>query len=273
MSALKRVGRVDVVNAHLTHAETAASLTRGRHRGAIVATRHVLTPRGHGASGQLIRRLVEPRIDAEIRVSASVPASPGVRHSVVIANGIAPQPAAYLSSSRTVLMVQRLEPEKATDVGLLAWQASGLASHGWSLVVAGDGSERARLQAMVAAEPSVVFLGRVADVPALWPRAGMLLAPSDREAFGLAVLEAMAAGVPVVAAEAGGHVDTAGSVPGAAMFAPGDVEAAALLLRELAADDDRRGRLGDAGREVQQQQFSLQRQVDELEETYRMVQR
>jgi glycosyltransferase involved in cell wall biosynthesis len=271
LAALAKVGRVDVVNAHLTYAEAAATLTRSRHHGAVVSTRHLLAERGHGRAGHLIRQLVEPRLDAEVRVSSAVTPTPGIAVSVVIPNGVEPRPAAYRSSARTILMVQRLEPEKSTDVGLKAWQSSGLAGRGWSLAIAGDGSERRRLEASAAGDPSVTFLGHVADVSALWPRTAMLLAPTGREAFGLAVLEAMAVGVPVVAARAGGHIDTVGSVPDAALFAPGDVSAAADLLQELACADDRRGRLGAAGREVQQQRFSLDRQVDALLEVYEQL--
>jgi glycosyltransferase involved in cell wall biosynthesis len=96
----------------------------------------------------------------------------------------------------------------------------------------------------------------------------MLLAPTAREAFGLAVVEAMSAGIPVVAARAGGHLDTIGSVPDVELFAPGDADAAAQLLRDLASDDDRRGRIGNAGREVQRRDFTLASQVDAVLEVY-----
>ena len=57
------------------------------------------------------------------------------------------------------------------------------------------------------------------------------------------------------------------------MFGAGDVDEAACCLADLASDPLRRKELSDAGREVQRREFSLDRQVGELEAIYRMVQR
>jgi glycosyltransferase involved in cell wall biosynthesis len=179
----------------------------------------------------------------------------------------------YDVDARTVVIVQRLETEKDTRTALLAWQASGLAAAGWALVVLGDGSERESLETLASGDASVRFVGHVPDVSSYLRSAGMLLATAPGEPFGLAVVEAMAAGVPVVASRSGGHLETAGAVPGAAMFGVGDVDEAARCLADLASDPVRRKELSDAGREVQRREFSLDRQVGELEEIYRMVQR
>jgi glycosyltransferase involved in cell wall biosynthesis len=120
-------------------------------------------------------------------------------------------------------------------------------------------------------DTSVQFVGYVGDVGPYLRRAAMLLATAPAEPFGLSVVEAMAAGVPVVASCSGGHLETIGSVPGAPLFGVGDVNQAARCLAELAAEPDRRQALSDAGRVVQRQQFSLDRQVSELEGIYRMA--
>jgi len=90
----------------------------------------------------------------------------------------------------------------------------------------------------------------------------MLLAPTPIEAFGLSVLEAMSHGLPVVAAGAGGHLETVGSTPGAALFAPGDAAAAARQLARLITDPRDRRRYGDALRERQRTLFTAERQTE-----------
>jgi glycosyltransferase involved in cell wall biosynthesis len=279
LAAIRRmlgVGRVDIAHCHLTYAEVAAILTRPVHRAAIVSTLHLTAARGARRGGAPVRFLVPRAVAAEVAVSTyvgSVP-GPGSTHRVhVVRNGVPRDDSSYDVDARTVVILQRLETEKETRVGLLAWQASGLAAAGWSLVVVGDGSERESLETLVSGDASVRFAGQVTDVAAYLRSAGMLLATAPGEPFGLAVVEAMAAGVPVVASRSGGHLETAGSVPGAAMFGVGDVDEAARCLADLASDPVRRKELSDAGREVQRREFSLGRQVGELEAIYRMVQR
>ena len=80
------------------------------------------------------------------------------------------------------------------------------------------------------------FLGHRSDVHDLMRSAAIFVATRPDEAFGLSVVEAMARGLPVVAAGSGAHLETVGSVPGAALFGPGDSDEAARLLEDLAAD-------------------------------------
>jgi glycosyltransferase involved in cell wall biosynthesis len=101
--------------------------------------------------------------------------------------------------------------------------------------------------------------------------ASIFLAPRPDEAFGLSVVEAMARGLPVVAAGSGAHEETVGSVPGAAMFPAGDAGAAAHLLNELAGDAQRRDAYGAALQDVQRRQFTVERQSRDTEAVYRSV--
>jgi glycosyltransferase involved in cell wall biosynthesis len=271
LRAMLHVGTVDIVNAHLTYAETAAVLTKPAHRGRVVSTLHLAAPRGSGSGGAMVRRLVEGSVATEVAVSDFVAAAAAPREVHVVRSGVREDESAYDIDAKTVVMVQRLEADKDTGTGLLAWRASGLSDQGWSLIVIGDGSERESLQSLVYGDESVRFVGHVADVPSYLRSAGILLATAPADSFGLSVVEAMAAGVPVVASRAGGHVETLGSVDDAPLFPVGDVNEAARCLTDLAADPGRRKELSDAGREVQRRAFSLERQVDELEGIYRMV--
>jgi glycosyltransferase involved in cell wall biosynthesis len=194
------------------------------------------------------------------------------RPDAVILNGVPPSPRLWRSSSRTVLVLQRLEPEKDTIVALRAWKASRLFEEGWVMRVVGDGSERAALEGWVASEgvQGVTFVGWVPSAKDELANAGVLLASAPSEPFGLAVVEAMAAGVPVAASAAGGHLETVGQLPGASMFRPGDAFGAAAALRSLLADS-RRARLSEDGRHLIALQFTVARHVESLIAEYNCV--
>ena len=143
------------------------------------------------------------------------------------------------AQGRHALVVSRLAAEK--DVGTAI---TGCAQAGLPLVVAGDGPLRSQLEALAARTGGDVrFAGRVADAELARLRATAALAvvPSRAaETFGLAAAEAMAAGLPVVAAASGALgelVDPAGLVT------PGDPAALAAAARARWGDE----RAGDAG--------------------------
>jgi glycosyltransferase involved in cell wall biosynthesis len=117
----------------------------------------------------------------------------------------------------------RLVPNKRVDVVVQAFRRTGL-----PLVVIGDGPERARLEAM--AGPSVRFLGRCSDAEATaWLERCRAYVYAGLEDFGIAPVEAMAAGAPVIAYGAGGLCDSV------RCLARGDAEPTGLLLPEQSA--------------------------------------
>jgi glycosyltransferase involved in cell wall biosynthesis len=269
-----RAAEVDVVNTHMTAADVAAVIAlTGRRRPALVSTRHFAQPRGR-LGPVPIDALVGRRIDAEVSISAAVAASVD-RPSTVVHTGVDPRPLGDgRPRDRTVLIAQRLEPEKHTHVGIRAFAASGLAADGWTLEVAGDGSERDAVHALareLGHEPVVRFSGFRSDLPAVMDRAGMLVAPCPVEGLGLTVLEAMAGGLPVVAAAAGGHVELLEGLDERTLFTADDADDAARRLRALADDEPGRADLGAAERVRQQQAFSTRAQADGTEAVYREV--
>ena len=138
--------------------------------------------------------------------------------------------------------------------------------------VVGDGSQRAALERWVASEgvEGVTFVGWVPSAKDELSNAGVLLASAPSEPFGLAVVEAMAAGVPVAASAAGGHLETVGQLPGASIYRPGDASGAAAALRSLLADS-RRARLSEEGRHLIAPQFTVARHVESLIAEYNCV--
>lgn len=260
----------DVINTHMTAADVAAviALIGSRPRPALVSTRHFTDARGRG-TGIPFDRLIGHRIDAEISISRAVAASIS-RPSTVVHSGVEIIDAPALVRRHTVLMAQRLEAEKRTDLGIRAFAASGLQREGWALEIAGDGAERTRLESLAAKlGVDARFLGFRDDVPALMQSAGLFLAPCTVEGLGLAVIEALAAGTPVVAADAGGHSEILDGLDPSALYVAEDPSAAAASLRSLATDKRRRTALGAAGRDRQRRDFSLAGQAAATEAVYR----
>ncbi len=268
---------VDVINTHMTAADVgtvaALGLRRRSRRPAIVATRHFARPRGR--LGPIpIGSLVARSIDAQISISTAVAAAVD-GPSTVVHTGIEPRPLRDGAlRERVVLMAQRLQPEKATEVGIRAFAASELAEEGWNLQIAGSGPERASLEALAAAlgvAGATRFLGYRTDLPTVMDRASLLVAPCPIEGLGLSLLEAMAGGLPVVAARAAGHLDPLAGLDPRAAFEPGNVDEAAQHLRSLAEDEAGRTALALAARQRQQRDFSLRSQVDGTDAVYRSV--
>ncbi len=274
--ALRRVGPLDVVHAHLTTAETAACLAfpLRRHAPIVVSTRHIARRRGSTWVARAMAVWIRQRLDLQIAISNYVARNVDGR-SVVLLTGVSPR--ALGSAERAVVLVtQRLESEKDTATAIRAWALSGLDRQGWRLEVLGAGREHRRLEALageLCVAASVDFVGWADDVEARMEAAALLLAPAPGEPFGLAVAEAMAWGLPVVAAAAGGHLETVGAVADARMFAPGDADEAATLLRELAADPVGRSSYGRSLRAYQRSHLTLEGHAAAVSEVYRATRR
>ena len=103
--------------------------------------------------------------------------------------------------------VGRLRPVKCHDILLKAWAKGGLGRLGGSLAIAGSGDLRPQLEALaerLKIDKEVHFLGQVGDIPKFLAGLDGFVLSSQREGLCLALIEAMAAGLPVVATAAGG---------------------------------------------------------------------
>jgi glycosyltransferase involved in cell wall biosynthesis len=272
LRSLARLRRRDVCHAHMTLAEAVALVGRPFHRAPVVSTRHFAAYRGSSPLGRFLAPWIARRLARQLAVSRFVSGRLEQPPDAIVPHGVPRTPLLWNAGSRVVLVLQRLEREKDTLTALRAWAASGLAAHGWSLRVLGGGSEQEALKEWVASQrvPAVTFGGWTADVAAELVTTGILLAPSASDSFGLAVVEAMAAGVPVVACGGGGHLETTGLLENAPMFPPGDVDAAARALRSLLVDE-RRTRLSRESRKLVASQFGIERAVDRLLHEYEIA--
>lgn len=132
------------------------------------------------------------------------------------------------------------------------------------LLVAGDGPERTRLEAMVQSlrmSDMVTFRGWVADMPAFWKSCDLAVVPSDGwiESFGMVAVEAMACGLPVVASKQGGLAEIVVDGRTGRLFEPGDWAELTGILDGYLRNHDLRIQHGLAGRELCASQYDIER--------------
>ena len=166
-----------------------------------------------------------------------------------------------------VLHVGRLAAEKDLGVLLRAWRtARETLGRVAQFVVAGEGPEAGDVDAEASWIRRVGFLDRehLAD---LYASADVCVLPSRTETCGLVALEAMASGVPVVAASAGGFQDSITSGHNGVLVAPGDARGFAAAIARLALDPLERARLGRAAR-VTASERDLGRENEEILRQY-----
>jgi glycosyltransferase involved in cell wall biosynthesis len=266
LRALRTIRAPDVVNTHMSEADMVGLYyLRGRST-RLVSTRHFTAPRGGSFLSRTAFRVLDSRVTADISISECVADAIGGPSTVVLSGVERATVSPSDARSKSVLMVQRLESEKATDVALKAWARTRARTEGWRLRIVGDGSQRAVLEQQTRAmgiADTVEFLGARDDVAALLDDSAIFLAPTPSEAFGLAVAEAMAHGVSVVASASGGHLETVGRVPGATLFPPGDPTAAAEHVDALAGDGLRRIEYAARLQRFQRESLSLERWASE----------
>ncbi|MDI5971680.1 glycosyltransferase family 4 protein [Streptomyces sp. SL13] len=259
----------DVVHAHGLHAAMLASLALAGGAGgpALVVTWHAGLPVRGTRAGLL--RLLERRVARAATVvlgawsgivdevrglgardARLAPVSfPPERARVRPAGPQADKTRAGLGAldGPLILSVGRLEPHKGHDLLLDAAREWGGLRPRPTVVVAGEGADRAALQGRVDAEDLPVrLLGHRDDVPELLAAADLVVLPSRFESYPLIVHEAMRAGVPLVATAVGAVPELVGD---AAVLVPkDDPEALAQAVSCLLADPALRARLSAEGR-------------------------
>ncbi|MFL5950866.1 MAG: glycosyltransferase family 4 protein [Gaiellaceae bacterium] len=156
-----------------------------------------------------------------------------------------------------VLYAGRLSEEK----GVLELVA---AASELNLVVAGDGPLRSRV-------PQALGFLPHDELQRLYARAAVVACPSHREGFGVACLEAMAHGRPVVASAVGGLKDLVVDGETGLLVPPRDAAALRTALDRLLGDPELRLKLGAAGRERARERFSWEAVTDATVAAYRMA--
>lgn len=270
-----RSHRPDAVHTHLVHADVYGALAAARLRLPLFSTKHN-DDRFRAGPFRHVERLLARRAtrilaitEALRRFSVERVGLPAGKLAVVHYGLDEPPPSwgpnpdlRLPDDARLLVAVARLVEQKGLDVAVRALPAIRAEHPQAVLVVAGEGPERARLEALAGeldVRDALVLPGRAGDVAALLRRADVFVHPARWEGFGLVLLEAMLASLPVVATRVS-------SVPEIVV----DSETGVLVDRErpdllagavssLLRDAELRRALGAAGLERARREFSVER--------------
>ncbi|GAB3927280.1 glycosyltransferase family 4 protein [Kribbella albertanoniae] len=177
-----------------------------------------------------------------------------------------------------VVCVSRLVARKGQDTLIRAWPGVLGAVPGATLLLVGGGPDRGRLEqlaASVGVEESVVFAGAVAwdDIPPYIDAADVFAMPTrtrrfgfEPEALGIVTLEASAVGKPVVIGDSGGTADTVRHGETGYLVDPYNPVAVGVRIVELLSDPAKAQRMGAAGRQWVQDQWTWRRSGATLRE-------
>jgi glycosyltransferase involved in cell wall biosynthesis len=262
------------------------SLAWLRRRPAVFGTHGLhLLRRTDGALGRLVAGRLAAAVSAcEQTVCSSsaeleeLRAAVGSRGSLVVVHNGVPAPAedpalrpavrAELGLADTdvaLLYLGQLESRKEPLLAVEATRRAVALGQPVVLLVAGEGPLASDVEAC--AGPAVRPLGFRADPERLLAAADVFVMPSAREGMALALLEAMAAGVPPLVSDGPGNPEAVGDA--GVVFGAGDVAAFTEALVGLAADAPRRGRLGALARRRARDEFGIDRFAADMEAVFR----
>lgn len=281
--ALRRAlrGRLpEVLHTHNVSPLVAAALALPRRaRVRLVHTKHGRARSGSRA-GRWLTRWAAHRADAIVAVSRDaldravrLEGYPAGR-TTLVHNGIDAEAIAARSGpwGTRVVTVARLEPVKALDVLIRAVAHARAAGIAISLTVVGDGSERAALEHLrdeLGLRAHVAFAGWTDDVQQHLRHADLFAMSSKSEGHSLTLLEAMAAGLPVVATAVGGNPEVVEHGVTGLLVPRGDPVALGDAICEILADPERAARMGEAGHQRVADRFSLDAMAAAYDAVYR----
>jgi glycosyltransferase involved in cell wall biosynthesis len=272
------------VHTHLAHADVYGAVGAVAARAALVSTKHNDDPfraRGFRYAERALARRSARIICITAALARFCEERVGLPRSKlrVIHYGLDQPPAAWGAQGgpalepdeRLVLAVCRLDTQKGLDVAVRALAVVRQAEPRATLVVLGEGPLRGRLESLateLGVQDAVHLPGRVGDVAAWLRRAELLVHPARWEGFGLALLEAMLCGTPVVASAVSSIPEIVLDRETGLLVPPDDVDALAASILELMRDRPLAAALGTAGQARARAEFSVARMTERTLEVY-----
>ena len=278
--ALLRAFGPDVVHAHQPTAPSTGMWATLEARVPVVGTFHSGATRArlYDLSAPLIRRVARR---LAIRIAVSERAAAFERSRIggsfeIVPNGVdtalfAEAIPADLGPGTKVLFVGRLDERKGFPVAVDAFRRLGSSREDLRLIVAGDGPQRDVVDRLrVVDRERVRMLGTVshADLPALAAACDLYLGPAvGGESFGVVLVEAMAAGLPVVASDIPGYDEVVRDGADGLLVPPRDPAALAAAAGRVLGDPSLAERLVAAGRD-RATAFDWSFVVERIEDAY-----
>ncbi len=269
-----------ILHAHDNHAHTLADAAVRLRTMPLVATRRVAFPVRHPGRWRRADRVIalshpvrERLREAGVAADRIAIIPPAVDLAAIARpRCVPPLPGLPPPDAPLVLCIAALTAEKGIDVLLeaAALLAPRVPRAQW--LVLGGGPLQERLQRHADAlglTDRVTLAGEVTDPLALFPAATLVVQPSRSEGFGSSVLDALAAGIPVVASDTGG-LPEALAHGGGVLVPPGDAGALAAAVGDLLTAPAAREALGAAGR-VAAIEFAVPRLVARTLDVYRSL--
>ena len=223
----------DISHGHLSAACKALGTVSGRHRK--VSTLHVgYKAHQHARLDGLIcvNRAQAARLTGYgggVRIIPNwLPQEPAIKAGTGIREELGLTPDVFLVGS-----VGRLHESKGADVLISAFRAA--APNRAALVLLGEGPQRPRLERLRAGDPRIHLLGYRPSVHAYLRELDLFVSPSREESFGLAIVEAMSARLPIIATAAEGPLEYLQDQP-VTLVPPGDLPALTAALATSAAN-------------------------------------
>ena len=176
-----------------------------------------------------------------------------------------------------ILSTARLAADKGIECLVKAAGLLPPIGRRYHVIVAGDGPERARLESLTSdlgLAGRVTFLGFREDVPELLAACDLVVLPSLREGLSIALLEAMAAGKPIVASDIGSNRELASQTEMARLVPPADPKALAEAIRDLSRNPELMAHLAKGARALFESRYTEDRMLDGYRRLYlELVQR
>lgn len=273
----------DVVHAHEPLVPSAAMAATLSARVPVVGTFHAHAERSmlFDVAAPALRpvwRRLAVRVAVSETAASFVSSRMGDREVRVIPNGVelaafeGAAPATDVPPGRRILWVNRLDPQKGFPVAVRAFERLAPEVPDAVLVVAGDGADRGAVDGLAPAiRERVVMLGTVSrdDLPGYLAAAEVFVSAAvGQESFGLVLVEAMAAGVPVVATGIPGYRDVVDDGVNGLLVPPRDAAALAGALGRVLGQPDLAKRLAESGRAAARR-YDWDLVAAELEAVYR----
>ncbi|MEM7191312.1 MAG: glycosyltransferase [Pseudomonadota bacterium] len=174
-----------------------------------------------------------------------------------------------------ITVIANLHPYKGhLDLIAALAEVSGDIPNNWKLLIVGqDSGNRAKVESAIdqaSLHNHIQMLGARSDVPRILAATDIgALTPTRNEGLSNAILESMAAGLPLVVSDVGGNAEVVANGQTGLVVPPNDPQALGAALRDLMQDTGRRRAFGEAARARAKTNFSLSRQVDQYCEAYR----